>query len=126
MDLSLTLASQRQTLIASNLANIDTPGYHTRDFNFENALQSALAGQNSPMSLRTTHPNHIHGSDEGSLPEASDPVPPSYERNDGNDVSLDRESMNLTLTQTNYQMASNFMQVELRKLYGMIKEVSAH
>jgi flagellar basal body rod protein FlgB len=51
---------------------------------------------------------------------------PSSERNDGNDVSLDRESMLLTRTQTNYQMASNFMQVELRKLYGMIKEASAH
>ena len=45
MDRGLTLASRRQTLIASNLANLDTPGYRTRDFSFEGALKSALAGQ---------------------------------------------------------------------------------
>jgi flagellar basal-body rod protein FlgB len=126
MDRSLTLASQRQTLIASNLANIDTPGYHTRDFSFEGALKAALEGQNAPTSLRTTHARHLQGSTSQSLPPSTDPLSPSSERNDGNDVSLDRESMLLSLTQTNYQIASNFMQVELRKLYGMIKEVSAH
>lgn len=126
MDRSLTLASQRQTLIASNLANIDTPGYHTRDFSFEGALKAALEGQNAPSNLRTTHAMHFQGSTSQSLPPSTDPLSPSSERNDGNDVSLDRESMLLSLTQTNYQIASNFMQVELRKLYGMIKEVSAH
>ena len=30
MDTSLTLASKRQAFIASNLANLDTPGYRTR------------------------------------------------------------------------------------------------
>ena len=34
MDLSMSLAAKRQTLIASNLANLDTPGYRTRDFSF--------------------------------------------------------------------------------------------
>jgi flagellar basal-body rod protein FlgB len=126
MDRSLTLASQRQALIASNLANIDTPGYRTRDFSFEEALKAEFSGQNTPNALRTTNPMHLQGSPTSSLPPSTDPLTPSSERNDGNDVSLDRESMLLTRTQTNYQMASNFMQVELRKLYGMIKEASAH
>ena len=59
MDRSLTLASQRQTLIASNLANIDTPGYRTRDFDFEGALKAALSegdGQQSPASMARTNP----------------------------------------------------------------------
>jgi flagellar basal-body rod protein FlgB len=126
MDRSLTLASQRETLIASNIANIDTPGYRTRDFSFEEALKAEFSGQNTPNTLRTTNPMHIQGNPTSSLPPSTDPLTPSSERNDGNDVSLDRESMLLTRTQTNYQMASNFMQVELRKLYGMIKEASAH
>jgi flagellar basal-body rod protein FlgB len=126
MDRSLTLASQRQALIASNLANIDTPGYRTRDFSFEEALKAEFSRQNTPNALRTTNPMHLQGSPTSSLPPSTDPLTPSSERNDGNDVSLDRESMLLTRTQTNYQMASNFMQVELRKLYGMIKEASAH
>jgi flagellar basal-body rod protein FlgB len=126
MDLSLTLASRRQTLIASNLANLDTPGYRTRDFSFEGAMKSAFAGQTSPRGLQTTHPMHLQGSASLTLPPSTDGLQPNAERNDGNDVSLDRENMLLTRTQTNYQTASTFMQVELRKLYSLIKEVSAH
>jgi flagellar basal-body rod protein FlgB len=124
MDSALTLASKRQTLIASNLANLDTPGYRTRDFSFEGALKSALDGQFSPYSMKTTHPLHLQGSGGGALPPTTDPLLPSAERNDGNDVSLDRENMLLARTQTHYQTASTFMQVELRKLYAMIREGS--
>lgn len=126
MDQSLSLASRRQTLIASNLANLDTPGYHTRDFSFEGALKNALARQLSPNNLSATHPMHLQGSSSLSLPSSTDTLRPNAERNDGNDVSLDRENMLLARTQTNYQTASTFMQVELRKLYALIKEASAH
>ena len=126
MDRGLTLASKRQTLIASNLANLDTPGYRTRDFSFEGAMKAALGGQSSPNTMATTHPMHLQGSGSESLPPSTDPLRPSSERNDGNDVSLDRENMLLSRTQTTYQSASTFMQVELRKLYSLIREASAH
>jgi flagellar basal-body rod protein FlgB len=126
MDLSMSLASKRQTLIASNLANLDTPGYRTRDFSFEGAMKSALDGQISPSSLATTNPMHMQGSASASLPPTTDALQPSAERNDGNDVSLDRENMLLARTQINYQTASTFMQVELRKLYSVIREGTAH
>ena len=126
MDLSMSLASKRQTLIASNLANLDTPGYRTRDFSFEGAMKAALAGQNSPNSLATTNPMHLQGSTSGSLPPTTDLLQPNAERNDANDVSLDRENMLLARTQINYQASSTFMQVELRKLYSVIKEGTAH
>jgi flagellar basal-body rod protein FlgB len=126
MDRALTLASQRQTLIASNLANLDTPGYRTRDFSFEGAMKSAIAGQLSPSTLATTNPMHLQGTSSSSLPPSTDALKPSAERNDGNDVSLDRENMLLTRTQTNYTAASTFMQVELRKLYSLIRDAVAH
>jgi flagellar basal-body rod protein FlgB len=126
MDLSMSLASRRQTLIASNLANLDTPGYRTRDFSFEGAMKAALSGQISPTSLVTTNPMHLQGSTSGSLPPTTDLLKPSSERNDANDVSLDRENMLLARTQINYQASSTFMQVELRKLYSVIKEGTAH
>jgi flagellar basal-body rod protein FlgB len=126
MDVGLTLASRRQTLIASNLANLDTPGYRTRDFSFEGAMKAALSGQTSPNSLSTTHPMHLQGSTSAELPPTTDALQPNAERNDGNDVSLDRENMLLTRTQTSYQTASTFMQVELRKLYSLIREAGAH
>jgi len=126
MDRGLTLASRRQTLIASNLANLDTPGYRTRDFSFEGAMKLALAEQKSPNTLTTTHPMHLQIGPGTSLPPATDALQPNAERNDGNDVNLDRENMLLSRTQSTYQTASTFMQVELRKLYSMIKEASAH
>lgn len=129
MDHSLTLASQRQTLIASNLANIDTPGYRTRDFDFEGALKAALSedpGQNSPTDLARTNPMHLQGSSSSALPATSDPIRPDSERNDGNDVSLDRENMLMARTNLTYQNASNFMQLELRKMYFLIRESVAH
>ena len=126
MDLSMSLASKRQTLIASNLANLDTPGYRTRDFSFEKAMKSALSGQISPISLVTTNPMHMQGGSNGSLPPTTDALQPNAERNDGNDVSLDRENMLLARTQNNYQTASTIMQVELRKLHSIIREGTAH
>ena len=126
MDLSMSLASKRQTLIASNLANLDTPGYRTRDFSFEGAMKAALDGQKSPTSLATTNPMHMQGTSGGSHPPTTDALRPSSERNDANDVSLDRENMLLARTQINYQASSTFMQVELRKLYSVIKEGTAH
>jgi len=126
MDVSLGLASRRQTLIASNLANLDTPGYRTRDFSFEGAMKAAFSGQTSPNALTLTNPMHLQSSSDPSLPPTTDALRPNAERNDGNDVSLDRENMLLARTQTNYQTASTLMQVELRKLSSMIREASAH
>lgn len=128
MDASLSLASRRQALIASNLANVDTPQYRTRDFSFEGALKNALdsqSGQYSPSSsLRVTHAMHLGASPSVSLPPTEDPIRPNYERNDGNDVSLDRENLLLARTQQNYQLSSQFLQSELRRLYVAIREGS--
>ena len=103
MDLSMSLASKRQTLIASNLANLDTPGYRTRDFSFEKAMKSALSGQISPISLVTTNPMHMQGGSTGSLPPTTDALQPNAERNDGNDVSLDLEVADLLKNTTAYK-----------------------
>jgi len=125
MDRSMTLATRRTELIASNLANIDTPGYRTQDFDFNEALKTELARMDSQQtSLVRTHPQHMASTPGSSLPPTVDPVGPAYERNDGNDVSLDRESMLLARTQQNYQLSSNFVQTELRKITSMIREGS--
>ncbi len=126
MDRSMTLASQRMALIASNLANIDTPGYRTRDFDFQAALKRALDqqdGKNMPMLC--THPQHLQppldlagGAVSGTL------LRPAWERNDGNDVNLDRETTLLARTQSTYSLSASFAQTELRKLYQIIRDGS--
>ena len=40
---ALDLTAQRQSLVSQNIANLDTPGYHTRDLDFHQELQQALS-----------------------------------------------------------------------------------
>ena len=60
----------RQKLVSSNIANADTPGYKTQDFDFQTSLQSML---------------------NGGMPQ-QDGVQGLETKNDGNNVDLDRES----------------------------------
>ena len=71
----LDLLSTRQWLVASNIANADTPGYHTQDIDFQAEFQTAMGGK--PQAIEV----------------AGLPV-----KNDGNDVSIDRESRLLAET----------------------------
>ena len=123
MERSMTLATRRMGLIASNMANIDTPGYRTRDFSFEAALKSEISNlSGNSLPIARTHAGHLSVSSSGMLPATNDPIRPNYERNDGNDVSLDRESMLLARTQVNYSLSSSFAQTEIRRLLQAIKE----
>jgi flagellar basal-body rod protein FlgB len=57
---ALSLRSQRQTVLASNIANADTPNYKARDIDFSSALQAALdkANPDAQQTLRTTASKH--------------------------------------------------------------------
>lgn len=123
MDRSMSLASKRMTLIASNLANIDTPGYRTQEFSFEEALKAEYARMGGqPTAMSRTHAAHFDIQVSGSASTPRSTSRPSSERNDGNDVSLDRETMALSRTQSNYQLSSAFAQTELRKLIFALRE----
>ncbi|TMV87874.1 flagellar biosynthesis protein FlgB [Thioclava sp. BHET1] len=65
-DADLTLREQRQSLVASNISNADTPGYHAKDIDFERDLSSALeAGraQTGDVQYRVSLPNGLDGND---------------------------------------------------------------
>lgn len=125
MDRSMSLATRRMTLIAGNLANIDTPGYRARDFSFEEAFKAEMANLDRQMSpspgsspsLPTYFPDRTSKLTAGSTATAS-----AYERNDLNDVSLDQQTMNLAKAQNTYVLSSNFAQAELRRLLGAIRD----
>ena len=102
----LQLTNQRQEMIVSNMANVDTPGYHTQDMDFQGAMQQVV--------------------NEGSvrmLP-ASREVEGLPERPDGNNVNIDRESLMLSQTQLQYQMGIQLIKSEFHKLLTAIKEGS--
>lgn len=55
---ALSLRSQRQELLASNIANADTPNYKARDIDFAAALQGAMAGSKNGGAMNTTNSGH--------------------------------------------------------------------
>jgi flagellar basal-body rod protein FlgB len=101
----LKVTSDRQQLIASNIANVDTPGYHTRDINFQSAMQQA-----------TDEDNDVQ------LMPASSEVEGLPERPDGNNVNIDRESLLLGEAQLQYQMGVQLIKAEFHRLLIAIKE----
>jgi flagellar basal-body rod protein FlgB len=89
----------RYKLISTNLANIDTPGYHTRDLDFRAELQRAAAEDSEQAS----------GQETGQLVAASfHPVARKVhglmERPDGNNVSVERESLLLAEAQMKFNL----------------------
>jgi flagellar basal-body rod protein FlgB len=88
----------RYKLVATNLANIDTPGYHTRDLDFRTELQRAASEASG-----------INEIDNGLLTSVSftpvaRPVRGLLERPDGNNVSLERETLLLAETQMKFNL----------------------
>jgi flagellar basal-body rod protein FlgB len=98
----LQLTNQRQQLIVSNMANVDTPGYHTQDMDFQSAMQEVVGGGSARME-----------------PAALE-VPGLPERPDGNNVNVDREGMLLSQTQLQYQMGVQLIKSEFHKLLTAI------
>jgi len=96
----MTLLGDRQKLVASNIANADTPGYGTRDIDFQAEFQSLIDGAG---------PNVI---EPDNLPV----------RNDGNNVSIDRESRLLAENALRYNLASTLARAQIRLVRAAIQE----
>jgi flagellar basal-body rod protein FlgB len=96
----MDLAAQRQALLSSNIANIDTPGYRTRDIDFHGELNRAMqeeeAGPTEPLVRE---------------------VPGLIARPDGNNVSVDREGMLLSQLQLQFSIASQLVKDEFKTLH---------
>jgi len=107
LEKALDVTSQRHKLVVANMANIDTPGYHTQDLDFRSELRRAVA--DGPMSQETF------------LPVARS-VPGLLERPDGNNVSLDREGLLLAETQMQFGLGIQLLQHEFHNLLSAINE----
>ena len=88
----MTLVSVRQRLVASNIANADTPGYKTQDIDFESELRSSL-------SANSVSPQEVSG---------------LTTKNDGNNVDLDREARLLSENALRFSIASNLLHSKLK------------
>ena len=102
----MKVTSDRQQLITSNIANVDTPGYHTRDIDFRAAMQQVAEREDAEFAIEPA------SREVASLPE----------RPDGNNVDIDRESMMLSEAQLQYQMGVQLVKSEFHRLLTAIKD----
>jgi flagellar basal-body rod protein FlgB len=95
----MDLLSARQKLVASNIANADTPGYRTRDLDFQQEFLESAGLSPQPVEvagLRT--------------------------KNDGNNVSLDREARLLSENALRFNVATQLLRSQLREVRSAIQE----
>src|SRR5690606_7402188 len=59
---AINLQARRQELLASNIANADTPNYKARDIDFRSALSAALGQSGGRLGMKATAPGHLSGS----------------------------------------------------------------
>jgi len=100
----LDATAYRSGVIAGNIANIDTPGYHTRDVDFRSQLTSLMSADAAPVTPRVTE------------------VAGLTERPDGNNVNMDREGLALGQTQLQFQTGIALMKSEIHRLSQAIHE----
>lgn len=116
MEQKMHWLSARQSVLAENVANADTPGYRSRDlkpFDFARHLEQ---GGNLPMQI--TAPAHMNGSKGAASVPASQRDRFAVETSpNGNQVSLEDQLTKVGETGMEYQMLTNLY----RKQVGMIK-----
>ncbi|MCB5309532.1 flagellar basal body rod protein FlgB [Yersinia massiliensis] len=122
---ALQLLSQRQDILASNIANVDTPGYLARDIDFSQQLKNAVENNiktTGDVSLTLTSGKHIPA------------IPPSINNDqllyripdqpsaDGNTVDMDRERVNFADNTIKYQTSLTILSSQLKNMMSVINQ----
>ena len=123
---ALSLRAQRQQLLASNIANADTPNYKARDIDFASALQGAMAkGGAAAGGLTATAPNHLSGIGQtGDFLPNGTPVQyraPAQGAVDGNTVDMDVERNQFADNALRYEAGVTFLNMQIRGLMAAIQ-----
>lgn len=105
---ALALRQQRQEVLASNIANADTPHYKAQDFDFAAALKRATTAQSTPTKLAVTHAGHLQMSPSQPLVALQYRIP-AQSRLDGNTVDMDLERTQFLNNSLRYQADIQFM-----------------
>ena len=122
---ALLLRAERQRLIASNIANADTPGFQARDFDFASALREATGGARvQPVALAATGERHL-GAPTGATPPVREAsllyALPSQTNLDGNSVDMDRERASFADNAVKYEASLRFINGSVRTMLDAIK-----
>jgi flagellar basal-body rod protein FlgB len=112
---ALSLHAERQKLIASNIANADTPGYKARDVDFVSALKNAQAAQSKLQPLKAGGESALPGGAEVMYRSA---VQRSV---DGNTVDIDVERAQFAENSIRYEAQVMFVTGQIKSMLAAIQ-----
>ena len=129
---ALALRAERQQVLASNIANADTPNFKARDIDFRKALQQALGGSASmaldaaspsmPAAMLASHPAHLSSAAAGSTASGAELLyrTPRQDSIDGNTVELDPERAQFADNAVRYEASISAVNGKLKSLLAVI------
>ena len=148
LEQAINIRSSRNSVLAGNIANIDTPGYVPRDVNFKKLMENYM-NDGQPSEMATTDPSHftvarssgsgdrlsLSGSRAGgelaatdprhfttaSQKSASEPIMYSTEEGTPNSLDLDQEMAKLSANNLQYQAA---VTVLIKKFEGLVNAIT--
>jgi flagellar basal-body rod protein FlgB len=124
---ALSLRSQRQTVLASNIANADTPNYKARDVDFGSALKAAMdkASPSASATLKTTAAKHYPNPPQNGTTMA-DGTPLLYRgvvqgAVDGNTVDMDDERNQFADNAIRYEAGVTMINAQIKSMMAAIQ-----
>lgn len=116
---AVSLRAARSQILATNIANSDTPHYKARDIDFRSALQSQQFGQfKKNVQLMNSSAGHISNDVNGIASHEIRYRVPSHASLDGNTVDSDFEKSAFTENAIRYQVSISILS---KKISGLIK-----
>ena len=106
LERQIQASNVRHGVIASNIANVDTPGYKARDVKFDEARETAT------IELRKTSSSHLDGGEGAAGGKVAVDSRPSW--GDGNNVELDVEVSKMTENAVFFQTAVTLLGTNIR------------
>ena len=118
---SLKLRAFRQQVLASNIANADTPNYKAQDFNFGQELKRIMAGGASSLQPAVTNARHLPGLNGNPLGVHMLYRTDTQGNIDGNTVNMDVERAKFTENALRYEAGLNVLNAEIQHIKAALR-----
>ncbi|MCG7563630.1 MULTISPECIES: flagellar basal body rod protein FlgB [Pseudoalteromonas] len=113
---TMLIRSQRAEILASNIANADTPGYKAKDIDFGQAFKAAKSAQLSGNKMVRTNENHLSGGTQLNNGVELYRTPNQADTGDGNSVDIQVERNLYVQNALEYQASLNFLSGKFKGL----------
>ncbi len=123
-EMALGLRAYRQQLLASNIANADTPAYKAVDLDFREALRIAQTAMAASVDLATTHDRHLAGAASSSYGTAVKYRVPAQPSADGNTVEMDVERSAFAENAVMYEFSVDRVKGHYSMMMEMLKNLT--